>query len=62
MGGEGRLEGSYSPVAVVYENSARQSAIISDLQNTFFRAAFVAIWPALDVLFSRNVKRCLGSH
>ena len=38
---ESRVEGSYSPVAIVYETSARQSAAISDLQNHFFRAAFV---------------------
>eukprot|EP00435_Cladocopium_sp_Y103_P027980 s1485_g6.t4 len=51
MGGEGRLEGSYSPVAVIYENSARHSArpaIISDLQTNFFRAAFAA-WVLLPL-------------
>ena len=41
MVAESRVEGSYAPVAIVYETSARQSAAISDLQNHFFRAAFV---------------------
>lgn len=62
MGGDGRIEGSYSPVAIVYENSARQSAAISDLQTTLFRSASVVLWLALSPasLFSRCKfsKRC----